>query len=454
MKIKYSVSFSILFLILILSGPDFIVGNFKSGSGENFPGSGMSNNLLPNNNYRLFPSTLLQVETSSATDPSDSANVVAAAITNYFEGGYTIGFYKSTNKGANWTGTDHISNALGETIFTVGDPNINISGNGNYIITYIAASSSGSKVGVSYSANSGTYWSPTVYIPNVDTADKPISISDNITTSPYYGRIYAAYGELNFNQTQTKGIFFSYSSNGGVTWDSSKRITNINSFQHRLAGDITVGPAGELYVMWFTNSNFLGLSKSTNGGSSWIINNDLAISTNNALLSTSFTDFYLHGVPVLKVDHTAGSRNGWLYAVNLQTSTDSMDIVLHRSTNGGNNWAHIKVNQDGSGPVKIQGMPALNVDRYGGINIFYYDTRNSPANDSFEVYLSRSVNGGTNFTDLKVSGHKFKLGPPQVTLFGIDGYIGSYIGVTEGIDKLIPVWFDNSTLVYQREEDY
>ncbi|MEP7145926.1 MAG: hypothetical protein ABI792_02830 [bacterium] len=443
---------SFMLLAFISLNPDLVNGSVLISQGTN-PYTPVSDNvLLPNSNFRIFPGSFLQVETSTSTHPSDSARIVAAAITNYIEGGYTIGYYSSYNNGLDWIGTDHISDAFGNTIVTFGDPNINISGNGYYIITYIKPSPTGgsdSKVGISYSANSGAYWSPTVFIPGVDTADKPIAISDNVITSPYFGRTYVAYGELNFDQSRNKGIFFSYSSNGGVTWDISRRITNINpAFQDRIVGDMDIGSAGEVYVLWRTNRSYLGLSKSTNGGNDWIINNDIAINTDSSKLSTDFNSFYLQGVPELKVDRTV-ARNGWLYAVSLEKSADSMDIVFHRSTNGGSIWTHTRANQDATGTIKIQGMPALNLDRSGGINIFYYDTRNSPANDSFEIYLSRSVNGGNSFQDLKISDHKFKLGPAPVPLYGFPGYIGSYIGVTNTKEKIIPLWFDNSTGQYQ-----
>ncbi|MEZ4824362.1 MAG: sialidase family protein [Ignavibacteria bacterium] len=66
-----------------------------------------------------------------------------------------------------------------------------------------------------------------------------------------------------------------------------------------------------------------------------------------------------------------------------------IDVVLHRSTYGGETWNYSKkVNSDSTGSVKLQFMPAINVDKYGGVNIMYYDARNSTSNDSFEVYLS------------------------------------------------------------------
>lgn len=84
-----------------------------------------------------------------------------------------------------------------------------------------------------------------------------------------------------------------------------------------------------------------------------------------------------------------------------------------------------------------------------GVNVIYYDSRNTVSNDSFEVYLARSLDGGNSFQDFLVSDHKFKLKTINPTLFSVPGYIGSYIGIAASKRKIIPVWFDNSTGIYQ-----
>ncbi|MBK8552893.1 MAG: exo-alpha-sialidase [Ignavibacteria bacterium] len=414
---------------------------------------GAASNVYTGTNYLISPSPYVQVEISAYSHPVNSNVKVASAITDFYEGGYTTGFYISTNNGMNWTGTPNIKNTLGNTIVTVGDPSILISQNGNFIMTYIAPSvTSGAdlKAGACYSTNNGANWSSTIYIPGVDTADKPISETDNILSSPYLGRSYLAYDEM-ADSGEVKGVFLSYSTNGGVSWDSSKRITNVNPlYKYRLISDVSVGINGELNVLWYTRKNNLGFAKSTNGSSSWIINNDLAVSTDSTVIFYEYNDIYLTGVPSLESDVTGGIRNGWMYIVNIEKSSDLMYVVLHRSTDSGLTWNYKKkVNQDSTGSFKIQTKPVLNVDKYGGINSFYYDTRNSVSNDSFEVYLSRSVDGGNSFQDTKISDHKFKLGRTVIPLFSYDQYIGSYIAAVSGDDKIIPLWYDNSSGIYQ-----
>ena len=416
----------------------------QTSSAESFAGS----------DFIIYPTPFLQVETSAYTHPLNPDVKVASAITNFYEGGYTTGFFISTDNGSSWNGTGNIKNSSGNTITTVGDPIVLISNNGNFIMTYIAPSATSGadlKVGASYSTNNGNYWSPTIYIPGVDTADKPISETDNVAGSPFLGRSYIAYDELKNGGEEIKGVYFTYSSNGGISWDSAKRVTDINpSFKYRLISDLSVGSNGEVYVLWYTNRNYLGLAKSTNGGVNWVINKDTAVKTDSTVITYEYNNIYLTGVPSMGTDISGGARNGWVYTVSVERNTDELDLMLHRSTDGGLIWNYKRrINQDSSAVFKIQSMPAMNVDEYGGINVMYYDARNSNANDSFEVYLSRSTDGGETFRDTKISDHKFRLNQPFETLYGFEGYIGSYTGLTSGNDRLTPVWFDNSTGQYQ-----
>lgn len=77
-----------------------------------------------------------------------------------------------------------------------------------------------------------------------------------------------------------------------------------------------------------------------------------------------------------------------------------------KTPDGGASWTRTRVNQNASG--SYEWSPAVNVDATGAINVCYYSTRNVPTNDSAQIYLSRSTDGGATFTDVLISDHKFK----------------------------------------------
>jgi hypothetical protein len=85
------------------------------------------------------------------------------------------------------------------------------------------------------------------------------------------------------------------------------------------------------------------------------------------------------------------------------------------------------------------------VDDGGGINVLYYDDRNTTI-DSATVYLSRSTDGGTSWADFRIADHNYF--PQPINGLG-QGYQGDNIGITSTGDTLWTFWMDNSTGIYQ-----
>jgi hypothetical protein len=55
--------------------------------------------------------------------------------------------------------------------------------------------------------------------------------------------------------------------------------------------------------------------------------------------------------------------------------------------------------------------------------------------------MSRSTDGGTTWTDMRVSDHAWKVKGES----GAGNYMGDYIGITSGNNKVWPFWFDDKT---------
>jgi hypothetical protein len=158
----------------------------------------------------------------------------------------------------------------------------------------------------------------------------------------------------------------------------------------------------------------------------------------------------VNGLPSIDVDTTGGERHGWIYVVTGQkdfspAGTDP-DIILNRSADGGQSWSDpIRVNQDDQNNGKIQFFPTVHVDRFGAVDILYYDDRNT-SSDSSGVFMARSLDGGDGWKEYEVSDHNYK--PVPIGGLG-QGYMGDNIDLTSTSTTIWPVWMDNSTGVYQ-----
>ena len=132
------------------------------------------------------------------------------------------------------------------------------------------------------STDAGISWSSGTYtgLNGSKAQDKAWAIVDPKTNIIYVTWTqFDHYGSNNPNDSSI--ILFSKSSDGGLSWSTPKRISD-------LAGDCldsdntaegavpAVGPDGEIYVAW-SNRNMLFFDKSLDQGSTWL-NNDVVVS--------------------------------------------------------------------------------------------------------------------------------------------------------------------------------
>ncbi|MFI5211695.1 MAG: T9SS type A sorting domain-containing protein, partial [Ignavibacteria bacterium] len=362
------------------------------------------------------------------------ANTTASGI--FGQGGYV-----TTDGGVTWTGT----NLLPPFTQNSSDPGPTIDKNGNIIFTVLDSPG----IVAAYSTNNGTSWSGRVTI-NSGSEDKNFAGTDDAPSSTFYGRSYCVWSHF----TAVPPIVISYTTNGGISWSGMSQINAPPGGHYSQGADIVTGPNGEVYVSWaapvqsgsFTE-DFAGFAKSTNGGASWTVTENAY--DMNGIRAGTFNgwNFRVNGFPRIGIDRSGGSRNGWIYIVasevNLAPAGTDADVVLHRSTDGGTTWSPgIRVNQDPLSNGKVQFFPAIRVDEAGNVNICYYDNRNYPSvGDSCETYLSQSSDGGTTWTDVLVSDHRWKVKGEA----GLGNYGGDYIGISSGNGKVWPFWFDDKT---------
>ncbi|MCC7159626.1 MAG: T9SS type A sorting domain-containing protein [Ignavibacteria bacterium] len=411
------------------------------------------NTLLLNNcifsqyaNFRLFPSGFNQIEPSISIHPSNPQILFASAYT--ISGGTrSEGIYVTTNGGLNWTGTD-VCNGT-PTQNHGGDPGPIIDKNGIFILTHLGGIQTG--MFSNFSTDNGTNWSPNKQI-LIGDVDKGSPGTDAVNSSAYYGRTYLVWTYF----VPPYRIVLSYTTNSGADWSPIINVNNGTGSNRSYGPSVIVSPNGTVYSTWastipsspFTEV-FIGFSKSTNGGVNWTAN-ETAIPC-NGIRTTGLAPWTIraNSFPTIDVDRTGGPRHGWIYIAvcdkNIAPAGSDPDIVLHRSTDEGNSWsAGVRVNNDPINNGRNQFFPALRVDENGGVNIIYYDNRNSI--DSVDVYLSRSDNGGASFSDYRVTDTRFK--PISVSGAG-GGNMGDNLGITSGNGNLYPVWMSNVSGIFQ-----
>ena len=403
-------------------------------------------------NFLIFPSTVTQTEPVLAVSPIDPDFIFASAVTIntsiFFK---SEGVYISKDGGFHWSGSDTCKGQLLSN--HGGDPQIMINQNNRLILTHIGSIFPG--IYSHYSKDSGKTWTDAATVTTEQVEDKGTVKIDNNPGSPFYGRMYSVW----VNYANRNAILFSYASSTDSiqSWSAEQAIVSQTSSPCS-GGSIVVAPDGSVYVCWAGVDNstpykeiYVGFSKSTDGGVSWQSNQN--IYTVNGINGTlpQKNNIRVNGLPQIAMDKTNGPRAGWLYIVTTEKNlapADSADpdIILHRSTDGGSTWSPgIRVNQDSNNNGKIQYFPAMTVDENGGLDIIYYDDRNTTS-DSAEVYLARSSDGGDTWIENVLSDHRFK---PAPIAGGPTNYQGDHIVILAKGNNLYSLWMDNYSGIYQ-----
>lgn len=394
-------------------------------------------------NVRVLPSSpsAQQDEIILVKHPTN-ANIMFGGANTTASGVYGQGGYVTTNGGVNWTGT----NLLSPFTQNSSDPGPTIDKDG--VIIFTTLDSPG--MVAAYSTNNGVSWSSKITIQS-GSVDKNFAGTDDAPSSPFYGRSYAVWSNFALGQPP---IVISHTTNSGISWSAVRQINTSVAGHYSQGCDIATGPNGEVYVSWaaptsagsFTE-DFLGFAKSTNGGINWVVTDNAY--DMNGIRGTSYNGWgvRVNSFPRIAVDRSGGARNGWVYVVssevNLSPAGSDADVVLHYSSNGGTNWsAGVRVNQDAMNNGKVQFFPAISVDNQGGVNVVFYDNRNYPSvGDSCETFLARSTDGGATWTNFVVSDHRWRVKGEA----GLGNYMGDYIGITSGNNKVWPFWFDDKS---------
>ncbi len=388
-----------------------------------------------------------QSEPSIAIDPTNNNNIAAGCIIS--------DYYYSKDGGSTWS-SKKISSVYG----VWGDPVLMFDTTGRLYYFHLADYKKTSWIDrivcqstgkVDGKFNEGTFPKPN----GSKAQDKHWTVLNPITNE-----IYMTWTQFDKYDSQdpkdSSIILFSKSSDQGKTWSNPMRIS-------KYAGDCVdsdntvegavpaVGPNGEIFVTW-SGPKGLVMQVSRDGGKKW-------------LPAEQFIDLQVegwdlnipgmnraNGLPILVSDLSNGPNRGNLYLnwCDQRNGKKDTDSWLSISKDGGKSWSKaIKVNQDTS--KRHQFFTWLTIDQSNGNLYFvYYDRRNHDDNTT-DVYLTRSADGGQTFQDFRISDKSFT--PVAEKFFGDYLNISAVEGVIRPIyprmdDGKISLWV---TLVQEEE---
>lgn len=375
------------------------------------------------------------IQISNQNSPNEPSIIINPNNTNIiFAGANLNNYYVSSDSGYTWS-----ENSLTSTYGVWGDPCTLIDNNGNFYFLHLSNAASWlDRIVCQKSTDNGqTFNNGTFFgLNGSKDHDKEWATIDQNNQNIYVlWTQFDSYGSSN-SACKTQ-ILFTKSTDSAATWSTPIKINQIDG--NCEDSDLTVegavpaiGPNGEIYTSW-ASPNGIVFDRSLDFGNTWLDNDILVDPQPNGW------DFPIpgldraNGMPITKCDISGGNYHGTIYInwSDQRNGTNDTDIWLKKSTDGGNTWSNIvRVNDDI--PGNHQFLSWMDIDQTDGtIYIVYYDRRNY--NDlRTDVYLAYSTDGGTNFTNIKISDSPFI--PNSNTFFG------DYTNISANNGVIRPIW--------------
>ena len=264
--------------------------------------------------------------------------------------------------------------------------------------------------------------------PNMPFEDKPYLVADNNPYSPFAGNLYVGWTEFSLSKSI---IFFSRSTDGGITWTAPYEISTHEGFPRDDNGAVegfnaVAGPDGTLYTVWDDGGSIV-MAMSRDGG--------LTFSSSQPIIETPASYFKVEdversdGFPQIGID----PRTERLYITWTDYRNGDVDVFCSTSRDRGRTWSTpVRVNNDPVHDGADQFFQWLAVDSVSGAAyMVFYDRREDPDNRSAIIVLARSTDGGRTFTNYAWT----------ETPFDAAGqFIGDYTGLAALNNRVYGAW--------------
>jgi hypothetical protein len=377
-----------------------------------------------------------ETEPFFAIDPENPKHLLAGYQEDRFEDGgcRVLTAAVSFNGGSTWRETiiPNVTTVSGGPYQRTSDPWVAFGPGGRAYFASLGFDETTSRNGVyiSTSEDGGLTWGDPVAVhsgtQNFD--DKEAILVDNRNDSPYKGRLYVGWDSI--SPAQQQPVLLTYSDDGGHSFADGA----ILDIQGSSIGILPlVGPGGVVHAVWlnYGSQATLRAARSTDGGRTWSAPVQIAAIQAVGVAGSRTGG----GIPEAAID----SRTGALYVVwqDNRFTPGTSQIVLSRSTDGGETWSAPQRVSDGPGDA-ASFTPAVAVSPEGWVGVSYYSLRNNPSRILVDEYLSVSKNGGQQFAKsqrLTASSWDLRFAASA------DGFfLGDYQGLAAASKTFYPLW--------------
>jgi hypothetical protein len=424
-------------------------------------------------------------EIHAAINPLDPQNIIVSPIlqdgSNPLQS-LALPVYYTLDGGETWEVSDFIGNPgkANSIVAGGGDPVFVFDKNGraymSWINIYLTTSqvsidSIGAKIFWAYSDDKGKTWqraekdyftgqmSEYGGMASLDGLDDKQWMASDYSDSPYSGNVYASFisiAEAGFNPyvvTKEPGKTIFNEEKADLPTDDATYIQFI-----------TIGTDNEgtvhaaMYASDGGSNNRFIHSRSINGGKDFLPANEIckfrffgselmpSETGVNSDTIPGITKARFYPSPHLAVDNSGTDYSGNLYYVFSadginQNDGNGKEIYFTRSVNKGSNWSEPVSISDDANRESHQFYPSITVNENGVVIVTYYGATGGKTSDQTDYYMTASFDGGLTFSNpLKINtvSTKFSTTGSQNGGFGI----GEYCQVVANSDYAFAFWAD------------